>query len=437
MSVEIELKFIVAPEAVATFAERVSAWPNLYIAPQKLTNIYFETADNFLRRHDMGLRIRGENDNYEMTMKTAGSVVGGLHQRPEYNVAISKPTLALKKLPADIWPEGCKIVSLQKALQPLFRTDFTREKWQVTFGESEIEIGLDQGEIRVGELSEALCEVELELKQGKASDVLLLAHALAEQGGLRQCNLSKAARGYHLAQGDVEREYYPRPLAVLKFAAKSTVEQGMIAAFELALEHWQYHEELWLRGNPQARYAVLEAVALARQTLVIFGGLVPRKASAEWRTHLAELEPLLQQHTTEPQQFCYSSHYLQCKLALTSWLITRAWQPFIDNKSRAKLDGSFKRFGDIMLGRSAAELKQAFTQALSEDQYQEQLPRLTRQVLSFVLLAGAYPESESGRYIDSWRELQLAIAERRQGWYENCRKQAISQIPFWLNGAAG
>ena len=51
-----------------------------------------------------------------------------------------------------------------------------------------------------------------------------------------------------------------RSLQVLKPAAKATVEQGMIAAFELALNHWQYHEELWLRGDAQARGALLESV---------------------------------------------------------------------------------------------------------------------------------------------------------------------------------
>ncbi|WP_156294475.1 inorganic triphosphatase [Serratia oryzae] len=433
MSVEIELKFIVSPEAIAGLPARLAAWPHQHSAPQELTNIYFETADNFLRSHDMGLRIRGFDDSYEMTIKTAGSVVGGLHQRPEYNVAISKPVLALKKFPADIWPEGCKLAPLQKALQPLFRTDFVREKWVVTYGESEIEIAFDQGEVSAGELRETLCEVELELKQGEARDLLALATALAEQGGLRQGSLSKAARGYHLAQGNAERER--RPLAVLKPAAKSTVEQGMVAAFELALSHWQYHEELWLRGDKQARRAVMEAIALIRQALVIFGGLVPRKASADLRARLTALEPLLEDKTTEPQVLCYSAEYLQCKLALTSWLMTGAWRPFIDAKSQAKLDGSFKRFSDIMLGRCAADLKEAFTRTLNEDEYQEQLPRLTRQVLAFMLLSGAYPDSESAPYIDSWRELQLAVAERRQGWYEGCRKQALSHAPFWLNGA--
>ncbi|PIN63755.1 inorganic triphosphatase, partial [Klebsiella pneumoniae] len=46
-----------------------------------MLNIYYETADNWLRRHDMGLRIRGDQGRYEMTLKIAGRVVGGLHQR--------------------------------------------------------------------------------------------------------------------------------------------------------------------------------------------------------------------------------------------------------------------------------------------------------------------------------------------------------------------
>lgn len=433
MTVEIELKFIATPEAVAALPQQLAAWPHLHSAPRMLTSIYFETANNYLRGQDMGLRIRGFDNSYEMTIKTASKEAGGLHQRPEYNVAIVAPKLVLEQFPANIWPVGCDLKALQQALQPLFRTDFLREKWVVTYGKSEIEIGLDQGEIRAGELSEALCEVELELKQGNKEDLLALANALAEHGGLRQGSLSKAARGYYLAQGDVARER--RPLGVLKPVAKSSVEQGMTASLELALSHWQYHEELWLSGDAQARCSVMEAIALIRQTLVIFGGLVPRKASADLRARLTTLEPLLGDKTTQPQVLCYSAEYLQCKLAFTSWLVIGGWRPFVNAKAQAKLDGSFKRFCDIMLGRSAAELKEAFNRTLNEDEYQEQLPRLTRQLSALTLLCGAYPDEQTGPYIDSWRELQLALVERRQGGYETSRKQALSHAHFWLNGA--
>jgi len=433
MTVEIELKFIATPEAIAALPEQLAAWPHQHAAPQRLTNIYFETADQYLRAHDAGLRIRGFDGQYEMTIKTAGRVIGGLHQRPEYNVPLATDSLDLAAFPADIWPEGCDVVALQAALNPLFRTDFDREKWVVQFQDSEIELALDRGEIKAGDLSEALCELELELKQGNSADLLAFASVLIQQNGLRQASLSKAARGYHLAKGNPARE--AQPLTVLIPAAKATVEQGLAASMELALRHWQYHEDLWLQGDQGSRLAVIEAVALVRQTLVLFGGIVPRKASNELRGLLTELEPLLEDKKADAHSLCYSAGYQQTKLALTRWLAQSVWRDFIDAKAQAKLDGSFKRFADIMMSRAAAELKEAFTSSLADEAYYEQLPRLTRQVLSFILLAGAYSEAEHQPYIAGWLALQQAVAERRQGWFDASRKHALTHAPFWLNGA--
>ncbi len=98
MAQEIELKFIVNHDAVDALRNHLHTLGGEHHAPSQLLNIYFETPDNWLRRHDMGLRIRGENGRYEMTMKIAGRVTGGLHQRPEYNVALSEPVLDLTQL---------------------------------------------------------------------------------------------------------------------------------------------------------------------------------------------------------------------------------------------------------------------------------------------------------------------------------------------------
>lgn len=433
MTVEIELKFIATPAAIAALPERITSWQSQHSAPQTLTNIYFETADNRLRQHDIGLRIRGYDGRYEMTVKTGGKVIGGLHQRPEYNVDLDNDKLDLARFPADIWPEGWTVDALQAELQPLFRTDFTREKWVITYGESEIELALDQGTIDAGELSEPLSEIELELKKGNQTDLLALAAELAQIGGLRQGNLSKAARGYHLAQGNPPREL--RPLLVLQPAPKSTVEQGMVAGLEMALDHWQYHEELWLRGEPAAKSMIIEALGMIRQALAIFGGLVPRKASAELRASLIALEPQLEPKNANAELICYSADYLKCKLALTSWLVTAGWRPFMDDKARAKFDGSFKRFCDIMLSRSAADLKEAFGHNLDDDGYLAQLPRLNRQIMALQLLSGFYPQNEWHPYIDGWFGLQLAIMERQGHWRDTARKEALSQPAFWLNGA--
>lgn len=61
----------------------------------------------------------------------------------------------------------------------------------------------------------------------------------------------------------------------------------------------------------------------------------------------------------------------------------------LDAKAQSKMSDSFKRFADIHLSRHAAELKSVFCQPLG-DRYRDQLPRLTRDIDSILLLAGYY-----------------------------------------------
>ena len=376
MAQEIELKFIVNHSAVEALRDHLNTLGGEHHDPVQLLNIYYETPDNWLRGHDMGLRIRGENGRYEMTMKVAGRVTGGLHQRPEYNVALSEPTLDLAQLPTEVWPNGELPTDLASRVQPLFSTDFYREKWLVEVDGSRIEIALDQGEVKAGEFAEPICELELELLSGDMRAVLKLANQLVSQTGLRQGSLSKAARGYHLAQGNPAREI--KPTTILHVAAKADVEQGLEAALELALAQWQYHEELWVRGNDAAKEQVLAAIGLVRHALMLFGGIVPRKASTHLRDLLTQCEATIASAVSAVTAV-YSTETAMAKLALTEWLVSKAWQPFLDAKAQGKISDSFKRFADIHLSRHAAELKSVFCQPLG-DRYRDQLPRLTRDI---------------------------------------------------------
>ena len=429
MPQEIELKFIVNPAALDNLRNTLNSLESEHSEPRQLLNIYYETAENTLRGHDMGLRIRGTDGRYEMTMKVAGRVTGGLHQRPEYNVELSKPELDLALLPAEVWPEGVAPATLQPALKPLFSTDFAREKWVVTHRGSKIELALDLGEVKAGEISEPLCELELELLEGETAAVLELAQQLVTQPGLRQGSLSKAARGYHLAAGDASREI--KPLGVLHVAPKATVEQGLEGALEMALEHWQYHEELWVRGSKAAKNGVLNGVGLVRHALALFGGIVPRKASAHLRELLMTCEALLAQDL-KAEELVYSPESSRAKLALTEWLVNRQWQKFVDEKDRTRLAGSFKRFADTHLSRHAAELRNTFQRPLG-DAYGDQLPRLARATDSVRLLAGVYDDAVTLPWLDNWQGLRHAITTRQQVEIEHYRNEAISQAPFWLH----
>ncbi|MCS5449114.1 inorganic triphosphatase [Enterobacter huaxiensis] len=428
MAQEIELKFIVEKDSVDALRQHLNTLSGEHHEPVQLLNIYYETPDRWLRSHDMGLRIRGANGRYEMTMKIAGRVVGGLHQRPEYNIDISKPELELERFPAEVWPEGTLPDTLSTEAQPLFSTDFWREKWLVTEGKSRIEIALDLGDVKAGEFQEPICELELELLEGDANDVLKLARKLVNQSGLRQGSLSKAARGYHLAAGNAPRVL--KETTVLRVAPKASVEQGMEAALELALSQWLYHEELWARNVKNAKTHVLAAMGLVRHTLALFGGIVPRKASAHLRDLLTQTEALMLSDVSA-QTAIYSPQAATAKLALTEFLVTRGWRTFLDAKAEAKIADNFKRFADTHLSRHAAELKTTFAYPLG-DQYGDQLPRLSRNIDSMLLLSGAY-EGKAQVWLEDWQGLKHAIETRQHIEIEHFRNEAISQEPFWLH----
>lgn len=429
MAQEIEVKFIVDNAGVETLRNHLSTLDAEHTPATQLLNIYYETADNWLRRHDMGLRIRGDNGRYEMTMKIAGRTVGGLHQRPEYNIDINTPELALDKLPAEVWPNGEMPEGLAEQVQPLFSTDFLREKWVVVQGKSRIEVALDLGDVKAGEHQEAICELELELLNGETADVLALAKQLAETGLLRQGSLSKAARGYHLARGNEARVM--KPLTILSLPPKATVGQALEAALENALAHWQYHEELWLRGNKKAKVEVLNALGLVRHILTLFGGIVPRKASAALRDGLTQIDALMASDASA-HEVVFSRETALTKLAYTEWLVLRGWEAFLDAKAEAKMADSFKRFADIHLSRQAAELRTVFAYPLG-DAYGDQLPRLIRDINTVQLLAGYYDTDQAERWLANWQGLRHAIETRQHIEIEHFRNEALSVEPFWLH----
>lgn len=307
MNQEIELKFIVAGHRIELLREHLDTLSSEHVPPAALVNIYYETPDNWLRRHDMGLRIRGNAGQYEMTMKTAGRVTGGLHQRPEFNIPLDKPQLALERFPAEVWPQGRLPPDLTSRVAPLFSTDFDREKWLINYGESRIEIALDQGEVKAGDHREPINELELELLSGQVSDILDLARQLLVLGVLRQGSLSKAARGYHLAQGNA-----PRPLKKVQFQPAHDAD-SLKQALESALAHWQYHEEVWLRGNSAAKGEVLRAVNFIEQCLQ---GDHPM--ASEQMALVAEMIDT----ADSARQAAFNAQTALAKLMLTAWLVT-------------------------------------------------------------------------------------------------------------------
>lgn len=203
MPIEIELKYLVQGSDIKNTITSLLKSDNIVFkqSEKKLVNHYFETPDLNFRRHDMGLRVRETDGVFEQTIKTSGKVIGGLHQRPEYNVDIESNFPSLHLFPQNIWQDAQNISQLQQQVLSIFTTNFQRTIWLITANNgSEIELVFDQGSIETSGKSEDICEIELELVKGQPSDIFDVAELLFSQLSLRPGARSKAARGYGLWQ---------------------------------------------------------------------------------------------------------------------------------------------------------------------------------------------------------------------------------------------
>lgn len=194
---EIELKLLLPAGAAALLSHsRLGATPFLR---QQLHTVYFDTPDFELAKRGVALRVRCAGRRWIQTLKTEADSTGGLSARVELEVTVSGPGIEFERFP----PEARNYVPepLQKKLAPVFETRFTRRRWQVPgIWGSQIEVALDEGEIRARGKTEPLRELELELKSGRPDALFALALELARSAPLWPFDRSKAERGVRLAK---------------------------------------------------------------------------------------------------------------------------------------------------------------------------------------------------------------------------------------------
>lgn len=218
MSLETELKLELHPQDLP----RLLAHPLLAAqAPrrERLLNTYFDTSMLSLRAQRMAVRERRMGRRTLLTVKTAGTSVGGLSKRGEWEAATRPGAFDFAALiDDDALAQQLMCVAWQ--LVPVFRTDFTRRTWLLSHGAAQVEVALDQGFIGTGSRRQPILELELELLAGPVDALLDLAHTLAlgpkglASEGLRllPANRSKAERGYALFMGERVQPQKARPL---------------------------------------------------------------------------------------------------------------------------------------------------------------------------------------------------------------------------------
>lgn len=389
----------------------------------ELYNQYYDTASRDLAHARVALRLRRDGEQFIQTLKSRGQSVAGLSERNEWDWYLQRPELDPALLGDDCWPAS--LAELDKAsLQPLFTTDFVREKADIGWGEGEdevlIEAALDLGKVLADGREEEICELELELRKGRPEVLLELAIGLAADLPLVPCDISKAERGYRLFDAGSYSLSLPAPAP----HAEQPLDEVVAAlAWHLLGSSQRLAEQYRFTGHWKLLEQWLQQLVDLRALLGSLGQAAPRVSShalrealdallADWRPRLTagQLDEAARQ--AAPQQFAAElddTRWGLFSLQLAHWLLTQGWTRQRNPRGT--------RAGAAAIGRWLPQFLHEEIAALPLENYQrqpselpEQLPRLERMLVWLRLARGVLEVAETDRLYGELHKLhELAV----------------------------
>ena len=258
--IEFELKFEIPAQSLPKIVAAVHAKKAQL---QILQACYFDTKDGALAKNGLTLRMRKEGNDW---VQTAKGLTSNSLERLEHNVEIAASktnvtkniapsTKTANSKPSNPMPSidlsrhtdekiGKLIMSALKIkpngliplLMPLYETDVQRLKFTVKHAGSLIEIALDQGMVISGGRSATLCELEIELKQGKPEHAIALARTWCAKYGLWLSTINKSIKGQRLYDGLLSSQLKQKNLDKnTKLVGKANGQQLVKAVFQSCL----------------------------------------------------------------------------------------------------------------------------------------------------------------------------------------------------------
>jgi inorganic triphosphatase YgiF len=198
---EFELKLALSPQQLAALPRNsfLRALVQQQEAPKRLVSTYYDTPARLLYKRAMALRVRRSGRDRIQTLKVKANGTSGLQHFQEYEAAVSGDRPDLNRIEDPDLKALFLETGLAAEIAPVFTTDFARRKFLIRLFESEIELALDRGSIKVGDASTPICEAELELISGRPARLYELALALQDSVPFGLEFRTKAGRGYALA----------------------------------------------------------------------------------------------------------------------------------------------------------------------------------------------------------------------------------------------
>lgn len=191
MATEYELKFQASEEILAAIDGAFPGGNRM-----EMETAYYDTPTGALSALRYTLRRRLENGISVCTLKTPAGDARG-----EWEAECEDIEAAIPKLIALGAPEDLAELT-QEGIVHICGARFTRLAKIISLSDCTVEIALDKGVLLGGGKAEALCEAEVELKDGTKAACDAFAAELAERFGLVIEEKSKFARALALYRGD-------------------------------------------------------------------------------------------------------------------------------------------------------------------------------------------------------------------------------------------
>ncbi|GLU36365.1 inorganic triphosphatase [Pseudomonas sp. NBRC 100443] len=391
----------------------------------ELYNQYYDTPGRDLARAKVALRLRRDGEQYIQTLKSRGHSVAGLSERNEWDWYLDKPELDLGKLDDSCWPAALADLDKQQ-LQPIFSTDFTRQRAEIAWGRGKtkvaIEAALDLGKVVADQQEEEICELELELRQGEPAALLELAAELAADLPLMPCDISKAERGYRLFD---PASYTVHP-DTQKLLAETPLDGAFAAiAWSLLGSSQRLAEQYRFNGHWRLLQEWLQQLVDLRALLGSLGQAAPRASSRELRAALDALigdwRPRIEQGEADeaarqqaPEAFrgeLGQTRWGLFSLQASRWLLARAWQEGRNERGDRQGAAALGKWLPRLLAEEAEGLPLARAQQQPE-LLAEQLPRLQRLLVWLRLARGVLDLPEADRLYGELAKLEQALHRR-------------------------
>jgi len=238
-SKEIELKLEI-PAADQDALKRAAA-PSGFTASRAVTktlqSIYFDTLEQNLRRAGASLRLRKVGRSWVQTVKIGTKLTGGLSSPIEAENRVTGGKIDLASIED---PKALRIVAdvLQGVpVEECFQTIMKRTTRHLSSEDGcEIEVAFDTGDVKAGENTKALAEVELELKSGAPVRIFEAAKEMLGPLPFRFSPHSKAERGFRLAEGLDNGPLEPQAADKIRLTSSDTAEEAFHSALRSCID---------------------------------------------------------------------------------------------------------------------------------------------------------------------------------------------------------